>query len=229
MKDDYWKNFWNNSKIIKDIHPQKQVARTINKVPIGSKEWQKTLDYILTVIEIKPNDELLDLCAGNGLITIPFAKKCRHVLAVDISKGLLSNIDNSKNPNILIQVHDIRTLKLNEDFFSKIIMYAGIQYFTEKETVLLFEKVHRWLTDNGLFFVGDIPDVDKLWNFYNTSERKKAYFESVKFEKPIIGTWFKKEFMVRAAEYAGFSKSRVLVQQKYQINSRYRFDVLLRK
>jgi hypothetical protein len=51
----------------------------------------------------------------------------------------------------------------------------------------------------------------------------------VKSEKPAIGTWFKKEFLIHAAEYAGFSRTRVIDQPKDQINSSYRFDVLLKK
>lgn len=229
MKSDYWNKYWNEAEIIKEVDPQKQIGRTVNKIPITSDRWQETLNYIAKTVELDAKDRLVDLCAGNGLIAIPFAKKCRHVLAIDVSKELLSKINTSKNPNIETQIHDIRTLEFSENLFSKIILYASIQYLTEKETILLFEKAHKWLTNNGLFFIGDIPDVDKLWNFSDTNKRRKAYFESLKYEKPIIGNWFKKEFLIHAAEYAGFSKSCILNQPKNQINSSYRFDILLKK
>jgi cyclopropane fatty-acyl-phospholipid synthase-like methyltransferase len=229
MQNDYWENYWNDPEIIKNTHPQKQVLRTVAKLPVESEEWQRTLDYISNIIELKIDDELLDLCAGNSLITIPFAQKCRQVSAIDISKELLSKIDILKNKNIQVQVKDVRTLDLSEKSFSKIIMYASIQYFTEKETILLLENAYKWLYSDGLFFIGDIPDLDKKWNFYNTRERKKAYFESIKSEKPIIGTWFTKDFLLNVAKYVGFSKCQIFDQPKSQINSHYRFDLLLKK
>jgi cyclopropane fatty-acyl-phospholipid synthase-like methyltransferase len=229
MDNDYWVQYWNDKTIIASRNHQLQVGRSINKVPILDKRWVYTLEFIRRQIDLSREDELLDLCAGNGLISIPFSKECNHVMSVDISKDLIDRIDTSTNKNIKTMLSDVRLLELSEKSFSKVIFYFAIQHFTEKEVIYLFEKVYKWLRPGGLFFVGDIPDSDKIWSFFNTEERQKVYLESIKNDRPIIGTWFSKEFLCKAASYAGFSDCAHIVQPDELINHHYRFDLLIRK
>lgn len=229
MKNDYWIRFWNDKKIIASGNRQSQVGRSINKAPILDERWTYTLEFIRRQINLIMEDELLDLCAGNGLISIPFSKICNHVISVDISKVLIDQIDTNTNKNIRTILSDVRLLDLAENSFSKVIFYFAIQHFTEKEVICLFEKVCKWLRPGGLFFVGDIPDAEEIWSFFNTEERQKVYLESIKNDKPIIGTWFSKEFLCKAASFAGFSDCTHIVQPDELINHHYRFDMLIRK
>jgi cyclopropane fatty-acyl-phospholipid synthase-like methyltransferase len=229
MNNDCWVKYWTDKKIIASGNHQSQVGRSINKVPILDESWAYTLEFIERQIDLTMEDELLDLCAGNGLISIPFSKKCNHVVSVDISKDLIDQIDTSTNTNIKIILSDIRLLDLSEESFSKVIFYFAIQHFSEREVIYLFEKVCKWLRPGGLFFVGDIPDSEKIWSFFNTQERQKVYLESIKNDTPIIGTWFSKEFLCKAASYAGFSDCTHIVQPDELINHHYRFDLLIRK
>jgi len=77
--------------------------------------------------------------------------------------------------------------------------------------------------------IGDIPDSSKLWDFFNTDERRKAYINSVKFDKPIIGYWFTKEFLTTSASFAGFNEFSYISQPEQLINHTHRFDLLLKK
>ena len=71
MSNNYWENFWNENNILNSENPQNQVGRALNKEPISEELWIKTLSYIFNTINITSNDVVLDLCAGNGLITLP--------------------------------------------------------------------------------------------------------------------------------------------------------------
>jgi len=229
IDSDYWVNFWNNSPILQNENLHCQIGRTINKRPICNDAWIKTVAYIMEIIKIDEEDVLIDICSGNGLLSIPFSQKCRIVNAVDISEKLLSKIDITRHTNIMPVVRDVRSLQIAEGTFSKAVMYFALQHFTENETILIFKSVHKWLRPNGLFFIGDIPDVEKLFDYFNTNDRRVAYFESLLSKKSIIGTWFSKEFLAYLSTYVGFKKFTIIDQPDYQFNSHYRFDVLLEK
>lgn len=225
----YWVDFWNKNNILNNKDLQKQIGRTINKEPINSDIWTLTIAEIVKTIKLNSKDELVDLCSGNGLLSMPFSKQCKHVTAVDISRKLLDKIDLIQYTNITKVENDLRTVHFENDSFSKAIIYFALQHFSERETILLLKSVYNWLKPNGLFFIGDIPDSDKMFVYFNNIERQNAYFESILSQKPAIGTWFNRLFLEKLATNIGFKKCLIIEQPSFQINSHYRFDILLEK
>jgi ubiquinone/menaquinone biosynthesis C-methylase UbiE len=188
-----------------------------------------TLLYIEKMIRIRSTDRVLDLCGGNGLIAKHLAPKCKSITVVDIAEELINKIDRSKYKNINAIIADIRNLDFKKNAFSKIIIYAGIQYLTYKETIFLFENTFRWLADDGLIFLGDIPDLSRIWSFFDSKEREGIFFESLRNDKPIVGTWFHKDFLQKLAVYCGFRKCSVIDQSANMIYSHFRYDMLIKK
>jgi ubiquinone/menaquinone biosynthesis C-methylase UbiE len=230
MRDRYWKDFWtNHAKSTVSDHAQKQVLRTLNKEPISDAKFRKLLKYIDVKMEISKDDEILDLCCGNGLFTTHFASKCKKVIGVDFAKALIAQIDLKSQKNISLFVKDVRKINFGESTFNKVFIYAGLQYFSNKEALSLFESVARWLKRGGLFFIGDIPDADGLWKFFNSKEREKVYFDSLRNEKPLIGNWFDREWLLKLGKYAGFKNVNVLSQLPVFPYAHYRFDMILKK
>jgi ubiquinone/menaquinone biosynthesis C-methylase UbiE len=229
LEKDYWVNYWSSANKIENDNLQYQVERTINKLPFDQQKWQFTLNEIERTINLSPSDTLLDLCAGNGLIAIPFSYKCLSVTAVDISEPLLSRIDTQRYNNITVIAGDARNIRLTAETFSKGVMYAALQYFNEREVISIFDMIHQTLKYGGLFLIGDIPDIDRLFVFYNTPKWVTAYFDSVKSNTPVVGTWFKKDILLNMAKYTGFTKAEIIDQHPDLINSHYRFDLLLSK
>lgn len=228
-ENDYWTTYWTTNQITENEHPHCQVGRTVNKVPIDHQNWEFHLNQIEQILNLNPSDTLIDLCAGNGLITMPLSLKCQSVTAVDISKTLLEKIDTNLYPSITVITGDVRNINLPSTAFSKGLMYGALQYFNECESIGIFEKIYQSLMQGGEFLVGDIPDIDRLFVFHNKPEWVKAYFDSVKNNTPAVGNWFKKEILLEMAKYIGFNDARILSQHPDLINSHYRFDLLLTK
>lgn len=226
---DYWKSYWTSVKVSDGGNLHSQVERTVNKVPIDAKKWQFTLDEIEKLLDLKLSDTLLDLCSGNGLISVPFSRKCNSVTAIDISEALLGQINTNIHSNITVIAGDARTLTLENKAFTKGIMYSSLQHFSERETIGLFRTMYGSLKENGLFLIGDIPDMDRLFSFYCKPEWERAYFDSLLSNTPAVGTWFKKEILVKMAKYAGFQDAKAVDQHSDLINSHCRFDLLLYK
>ncbi|MBX7076687.1 MAG: class I SAM-dependent methyltransferase [Methanobacteriaceae archaeon] len=101
-----------------------------DKKPNNKKDWNDVAekfgkwiakdDYpekLLNYIKVTKNDTVMDLGCGEGTITIPLAKKCSHLLAVDKSDKMLDLIQEKMIDeglsNIITLRHDI--LKLNKD------------------------------------------------------------------------------------------------------------------
>ncbi|MDR2510286.1 MAG: hypothetical protein LBC77_06545 [Spirochaetaceae bacterium] len=113
--------------------------------------------------------------------------------------------------------------------FSPGFWYVSLQHFEESDAVCLFEKALSWLLPGGVFYIGDIPDREKVWTFAITPEYEKSFFDLLKSGKPAIGTWYEKNFLRKAADWAHFSRCEIIEQPSWQINSGYRFDIKLIK
>jgi len=224
---DYWKTFWNQSSLLDKKNIHEQVGRTKKGVAIDDEVWEQTLAYIIQNTNLNKDDDLLDLACGSGAISIAVQNKVKSVTAVDISQKLITGLKIFKSINAIHS--DILEVSFKECEFSKVILYFALQHFNENETLKIFERVYKWLKPDGVFFCGDVTDIEKQFDFYDTDERKKAFFESVKENQPIIGTWFNKNFLINLAKYTGFKQAIIIDQPENQFNSHYRFDIKLIK
>ena len=230
MSSDYWQKFWEEQAANTDgEHPQVQVLRTRNKDRVDAKIWKATLEFIFKQLDLKAEDIVLDLCCGNGLISKELALRTQSVTAVDLSSKLLDQIDTSAFTNITKIQKNVLSLDLPGETFNKILIYAGIQYFSPVETVQVLQKTARWLVPGGLLYLGDILDHKKLWAFFNTKEREHAYFTGLKDNAPIVGEWFDSLFLEKLGSYAGFSKVEKIKQSAEMIYSFFRYDMKLTK
>ena len=229
MTDHYWSKFWvEHGAQSGAAHPQAQVFRTLHKEPIEEEAWQSTLLHISKMLEVGGEDRVLDLCGGNGLIAEALAKDCKSVVVVDISDGLLAHADE-RAANIECLQGDMRKVEFDANRFDRILCYAALQYLTPTEAAALFTRVYRWLAPGGRVFVGDVPDAGKQWEFYNSDERRKAYFSKLEAEEPIVGTWFDRQWLTYLAESVGFSSVEAVDQPEDQIYSWFRFDLRCQK
>lgn len=226
MSTDLWLEFWNaHGRSAAQADEQTQVLRTSNKQPITPECWQLTLDYIDEQFPVGITDDLLDLCSGNGLFTAYFSPRCRSVTAVDISVDLLNNLNQRNLLNVKTLRSDIRKIRFKKGAFSRILLYAGIQYLSEGEAVEIFREMFQWLKPGGLLFIGDIPDRKRLWSFYDTPDRRKLYFDNQISGQDVVGTWFDESWLLLLAQNSGFHKVNVIQQPPEQIYAHFRFDL----
>ncbi len=230
MSGEYWKQYWiTHGRASQDAATQYQVLRTVNKRPVDDNVFARILAHIDSVLEAGPDDAVLDLCCGNGAITTHLACHCRSVVGIDCSPDLLAQIDTDRFRNLSLRVEDVAEAELPGEMFTKVLFYAGVQYFSEQQIVRLFCRIAASMRSGGRFYVGDIPDVGRIWSFHNTAERETAYFDSVRDDKPIIGTWLDPLWLSKLASHAGFENIRVLQQPEWLPFAHYRFDMSMQK
>jgi len=227
---EYWKNFWrNHARATLHAPVQCQVLRTVDKQPLSDQIFAQILTQIEAVLELTSEDVLLDLCCGNGAITARLASRCNRVVGIDCSQDLLDQIDTTVHRNVVLRAEDVAEADLPESSFSKVLLYAGIQYFAEEQIVRLLCRVARCLRPGGLLYLGDVPDVSRIWAFFNSPARETAYFDSLRDDQSIIGTWLDADWLSKLGRYAGFDAVQLLPQPAYFPYAHYRFDMIMRK
>jgi ubiquinone/menaquinone biosynthesis C-methylase UbiE len=91
MKADMdWKDIWNRfpAQFTKDAF-LKQVSKMVRGEPITAVQFDRIVLDAIQKLELNENDDVLDLCYGNGLITSTVAKKCNSIVGFDFSEPMI--------------------------------------------------------------------------------------------------------------------------------------------
>ena len=210
------------------VDEQSQVFRTRDRVPIEKDAWEHTVKLVANHMQFKSNDTLLDICCGNGLFTQAFSGLVDSILAVDISDRLIDSLKSKNIANVDAFSDDVRNISFPESSFSKVLWYAGIQYLPESDIVNFLKELRAWMKPNSVVLIGDIPDRQKLWDYFNTPDRLTAYFDGIGSQKQIIGTWLDPDWIEALCLHAGFKQVEIIQQDSKLIYSDFRYDVLAR-
>ena len=133
---------------------------------------------------IKKDDNVLDLCCGDGSYSYLFFS--------DISK-LVDAIDNDeraikyaretyKKNNINYICDDLLQYKLKDEFYDVIVWRAGVAYFSKKDRKALFLKIYHSLKMNGRLYIG--TPVEKQANF--SANQVEVITNLEEFEAPCV-------------------------------------------
>ena len=227
---DFWATFWRQQgRAATNQVPQAQVLRTQSGKPLPQGQFEPIVEHTLNLLKPAPHHDALDLCCGNGLITLPLLNCCRTVLAIDISSDLIAVLKANVHPQLSTQVADVRNAELPESCFDRVLLYAALQYFSPLETLALLHRVHRSLRPGGMFLVGDIPDANRQWQFFSSAQRRVDYFQNLEQGTPLIGFWFDAEWLKFAGEYVGFASQSMHLQPETFPYAHFRFDMLFRR
>jgi len=123
-----------------------------NAAPYYDTGWQKQLwpaqERLLSKIEIKPGDQVLDISCGSGLVTLPIAKSVTprgKVTGIDLSEGMIekarTRTDETDLSNVTYQQMDAENLEFEDNRFDAVICSLGLMYFPYPEKAL--EEMYR--------------------------------------------------------------------------------------
>jgi hypothetical protein len=226
-----WKDFWDNYRNIDgEVIPNRysQVGKTVNKQPISKEVFNAMINDIALNLDLQEDDELMELCCGNGLLTEPLSRCVNKIFAFDFTEKLI-NVAKECNQfdNIVYEVgdakDDLTSIFSRNITQSKFLMNDSLGYFTIEELTRIINQVRK---DNFLFYLTGVPSDALKWNFYNNEERKKAYLEEEMNGNAIfdgIGRWWKSDELLEIASLLGLKIS--IFRQPLKISS-FRINVL---
>lgn len=223
-----WEAFWNRQAAA--AQPNAQVGR-INAGTFTSEQLNKRLaDHIGQQLDLQPDDHLLDVCCGNGELTVLLAVKSDFCLGVDLSQNL---IDLAKNRHRQPKLHFSRANALQLSgigrTFNKINLYFSFQYFEDYETGLrVLSEMNALLAPGGRIFIGDTPDARHWHRYYNTPLKKlRYYYQKWRGTEAMGKFWHPKEFE-KMGEWLGL-EVQILPEPNDLPYAWYRFDAVFVK
>lgn len=217
-------------------------------------DFKKIAEDIIAKVHFEPNDVVLDLCCGNAALAKYVAKASKEIHGVDHSEYLIESAKKITAPSnspeggepegvnsplrgdrgaLHLHLSDAMNIDklFKKNFFDKTYCYFSFQYFNSRNRELLLRKLSSITKQNGLIFLGDIPDKTRIWKFYES--RWKFYREKIsrliqfKEGECDLGWWIDPKEIVEWCDSHKLNAT-ILSQDKSLPHAHYRFDVLIR-
>lgn len=100
----------------------------IDFVQVNASINQQMIDHVLALLDLKPEDTVLDLFCGLGNFTLPIARHCQKVIGIEGESGLVKRAEeNARHNNIKnAQFYRADLALANEDTVWRQIKYTRI-------------------------------------------------------------------------------------------------------
>jgi len=148
MKQDYWKEVWfrKGKENTKDL----LLLDGYEKTKINPK---KVSEKIIEVMNIKPEDKVLEVGCGAGMLAQHIAPKC-HYVGIDYSPSLVNKHIKLLGNSVLVS--EAKDIPFKDKYFDKVFSYGVFFYFPSLvyATDVLAEMIR--VSKNNIF-VGDLP------------------------------------------------------------------------
>ena len=234
----YWHSFWNNyysGTPVTDDELLRQTANTVNRKPIPQQMLRQRARRIASILDLSSNDELIDLCCGNGLTDFELAHYVKSIVGIDFAENLIdAALRLKQQPNILYCVGNVTeplSSMIGEELIpNKVLMVSSLGYFQPRELDKLLCNVIRHLRGRAFqFLIEGIPNFEMKANFYDTPERVARHLENERIHPDTndgIGRWWRAEEIETICWSHGLF---VQVTNQTVDGANYRMDALIRK
>lgn len=231
-----WNSFWNNYRNIESGTESDlffQVGKTVNKAPVSQAVFNSAFEDIVKSLSLQKGDIILEMCCGNGLVTLPLSQIAKQIYAFDFTPHLIdAAVKFKQNDAIEYSVGDAKAsffdLFMIEEMPNKFLMNDALGYFNPEDLLEIIKYISTRAAKFSFYLTG-IPNDALKWNFYNTEERKEAYLTGVTSGDESnngMGRWWQKKELLEIAETLGL---KVTLKNQVETISNYRMDVLFEK
>lgn len=168
------RDFWN--RMAEDGSDEvSAIDRTVESLGIDG-------DRILGTLPLTSDSDVLDLCCGNGLLSLPIAEVAHRVIGLDNARSLLRmgrrGIGHRMLSNIDFIEGEAISLPFKDNSFDAVFCYDAFHYFPDyKYARHVMEEIIRVTKPTGAILLTKIPAKDSmgylLWNLIRS--RRKGY------------------------------------------------------
>ena len=225
-----WRKYWNDLAV-DSSNPFLQVARVGKKVDFSEELINRTVEHIIANLDLQMEDVLLDVCCGNGMISILLSKKCAAVTGCDISEELIRLAkENHANSKVKYLAGDATQLtSFINTKFDKINLFFSFQYLDSySKGFSAIREMSQLLKPNGRIFLGDVPDYEFLSRFYPSYPARLKYLLKLRLGKSEMGKFWKEAEIARICGELGLTYQRLLQPEDLPYSA-YRVDYMLQK
>ena len=152
-------------------------GKLYEKASIFQQEWGNKL---ISELNLKGNEDILDLGCGNGLLTANLARLVPNgnVIGVDASEGMIEVAKEKEENNLKFLLMDLNEIDLNRQFD---FIFSNATLHWIKDHNQLWTKIHKLLNPNGFVRFnfaadGNSSHFNKVIKETIVSEEYRKYF-----------------------------------------------------
>lgn len=152
--------------------------------------YGKPADFLAKIFELVPNGAVLDLGAGDGRYSLPFAEKDYEVTAVDTSKVALEKLQTfAQEKNLTIQTHciDLKDWNFTQNF-DVILSVLILQHLQKEDAVRLLDAMKKQTNPGGVHALVYFTDQGDR-HLLDKEEDPEAFYPSNEWHKEFYADW----------------------------------------
>jgi len=134
---------------------------------------QEALDRIVQMADAGPEDTVLDIACGPGLLVCAFARLVRHAVGIDLTPAMLEQAHKTQQEqglnNVSWQQGDVTSLPYPDAHFSIVSSRFAFHHFQEPLAALM--EMKRVCKPEGRIVVADSAPVAAKADAFNAMER----------------------------------------------------------
>lgn len=229
-----WRAFWEAYPgRYRETEFREQVGRTAKGgVPTPEAELALVVEEAATRLDLGAGDRLLDLCCGNGYLTVRLARRAAEVVGVDFSRPMLElarrHHGGEGTSYRFGSVLELEAVVGDLPPFSRACMLESLHYFEPRHLPRLLEGLRGHTTPDAVLYFSGIPDATRKDAFFDTPERKAEHERRKAAGTDGMGHWWDPDLLRTRSAEAGLD-CRILPQSRELHTAYYRFDAVLRR
>lgn len=209
-----------------------QVGKTEMGAAVAAGQVDVIVAALIQRLKLTPEDVVLDLGCGNGLLSQAVAPGVAQVVGVDFSEPLLAEaMATLHQANIVYRKGNVAEMLPTmwlPHVPTKAYCYEVVQHLDDDALRSMLLAVATGGDRDITVFIGGVPDLERQRAFYDTPERWVRYQKAREAGTDRMGRWWTRDELAGVAASSGFD-AVTLQQPKRLYTSRYRFDALLKK
>jgi len=127
---------------------------------VASKSFLAIRDRIVELAAARPDDLVVDLGAGTGLLSLALAPRVRELVAVDISERMLERLDEAAVAdgvhNVETLVGDLRRVALEDESATLVVSNYAFHHLDDAGKELALAEARRILRPGGRLVICDM-------------------------------------------------------------------------
>lgn len=205
-----------------------QIRRTVNGRPVPEEQIRMIVDAVISGLDLRSDDVLLDLACGNGALTARLYDSCSASLGVDSSEYLVevARKNFQRPPTRLFAVGDVADFAAREpdaERFTKALCYGSFSYFSPETAQAVLRLLASRFRNVTRIFIGNLPDRERANAFYASSPPSPGELDDPRSQ---IGVWRSPDEFRHIALQTGWDcELRHMPRDFYAAH--YRYDVVL--
>lgn len=132
--------------------------------PFGGEK--KVRNELISMIDFKKNDKILDMCCGTGNTTFAIAEKAKdsaYISGIDLSDGQIRIAKNKNHySNVNFHVMDATKTNYSDDEFDKVIIPHALHEMKREVRISVLKEAKRILKRGGITTILEMDNPPRL-------------------------------------------------------------------